>query len=35
MDRCPLKISEKAKTNGLLYIQHIQKMEKGLESLRA
>lgn len=34
MDRCPLKISGKAKTNGLLYMQHIQRMEKGLGELK-
>lgn len=28
MDRCPVKISDYAKTNGLLYMQHIQRMEK-------
>lgn len=33
MDRCPVKISGTAKTNGLLYMQHIQRMEKDWWSL--
>lgn len=33
MDRCPVKISANAKTNGLLYMQHIQRMGKDWWSL--
>lgn len=33
MDRCPVQISGSAKTNGLLYMQHIQRMGKDWWSL--
>lgn len=33
MDRCPVKISANAKTNGLLYMQHIERMERDWCSL--